>query len=750
MCVALGLALAVMGVIVVHVVSEQAIRNIVNVETRSNYQYVVLLAKHDEQAYFALRRLWRSGELPIIEGMVPVIEGTVQAKGRLIPILGLDLLADLDTNSTGSEYLQDTSLLTSDSVLAFGSDWKIGETIDGSTIVSVTASQTDYLLADLPTAQALLERSNQIDAVWMRKKSIEGLTTVEQIWPGFLTGLGYRAPQLEIPGFEVQNMSSWNPTHSFAGSIAFNLSLLGALAILVSGFIAYEACSSNVKRKSLETARLDTLGVKRVEIQGAHLFEALLIALFGSVLGLAFAVTFLWAFNLLDWDSHFDAFVLGSLKALVVGIGTFLVATYLATAHTHPAMRNTFIGALVVIAICFLTLGILPTTGLLGAFLVVVALCMVQALIIVPLFVLLVQRAGRLLTLNRLTWLIVLRLAARQFRSFRIPINAFSIAIGTAIGISLMVSSFRTNFESLLDQRLRPGLRVANAAEVDENAVLTWHGVSEVRSYYRTIGKLSNGSVQVTATNLDPWETSRYDYPSSANHGALINRQLAIQQNLDVGENVNVDLPDGRQLSTPIVHVFNSYGTNEGRVIVSSDKVNLEGWVRDRLTVQTTDEARTAVGRRLSESFPTARVTDNSEVRAVALRVFDQTFVLTNVIALIAAIVAVVGLFTAALAMHGGQKNEYRLLRTVGIADRSIFVSTLLQSGIFGLLASLVALPLGIAIAWVLCSLVNPRAFQWTIDLHLDTWVILGPTCLALLASVLACVVPFLLQRRQL
>ena len=748
LCVVSSLALAAMGIAVVHIASVETVRNLESMGIRTSYQYVVPIATNEEKHYFELRRHWRNGALPTIEGMVPVLEGTTEAEGRLVQVLGVDVLADTSGSFDENLNFQDSGFLTRNTLIAIGSDWTVGDVVNGSTVIATTPSRYSLLIADLPTAQSLLVRPRQIDAVWMRRKGSENFSLVERIWPGLLTGLGYRAPPLEVDGFQVQSMSNWNPLHSFSGSIAFNLSLLGALAILVSGFIAYEACSNNVRRRRLEMDRLGALGVDQWQLRGTFLIEALLIGAVGSALGIGIAISFLHLLELVDVSSNFDVVLIASLKAVTVCVGTLLIAIYLATSRSNKGIRRSFYGLLIAFCLGLLIWGALPISGLIGAFVVMVGMCILQVLIVVPAFVGLVTRIGSAMSLTRLTWLMVLRQAIKQFQSFRVPVSAFSIAIATAIGISLMVTSFRTNFEDLLDLRLRPGLHLENAAAFDTSGVSEWDAVENVRSYYRTVGRLANGPVTLTATILDSWETARYGYDSAIERGTMINRQLAIQHNLNIGDTLDIQLPRNQQLSIPVVHVFNSYGSNEGRAIVDVGATDITGWTRDRVTIQPAAGRQAEIRRRIAGSSPDVIVSDNSERRTVALRVFDQTFILTNAIALVAVIVAVVGLLSAALAMYGAQKQEFKLLRTVGIGDRTLVVSTLLQSGLFGLLACVIALPLGISIAWVLCEMVNPRAFQWTIDLHLDPWVVLRPSLLAFGAAVAACMIPFLLQRR--
>jgi len=51
-------------------------------------------------------------------------------------------------------------------------------------------------------------------------------------------------------------------------------------------------------------------------------------------------------------------------------------------------------------------------------------------------------------------------------------------------------------------------------------------------------------------------------------------------------------------------------------------------------------------------------------------------------------------------------------------------------------------LPLGIAMAWLLCNVINPRAFGWGLNLQFDPGEILVPLGLGLLAALVAGLLP--------
>ena len=64
------------------------------------------------------------------------------------------------------------------------------------------------------------------------------------------------------------------------------------------------------------------------------------------------------------------------------------------------------------------------------------------------------------------------------------------------------------------------------------------------------------------------------------------------------------------------------------------------------------------------------------------------------------------------------------------------------QTGAIGLLAGLLALPLGLSLAWALIDVVNRRSFGWTMQTVVDPLALLGALALALAAALLAGVYP--------
>src|SRR5690606_15465090 len=116
--------------------------------------------------------------------------------------------------------------------------------------------------------------------------------------------------------------------------------------------------------------------------------------------------------------------------------------------------------------------------------------------------------------------------------------------------------------------------------------------------------------------------------------------------------------------------------------------------------------------------FPELAVEHRAALRARSLAIFDRTFAITHALTLLALTVAVVGVYNALTALRLAQSPTARLLHAQGLLPRELRRVALIRAGVVGGVAVALALPLGAAMAWVLCAVINPRAFGWTIDLQ--------------------------------
>ena len=136
------------------------------------------------------------------------------------------------------------------------------------------------------------------------------------------------------------------------------------------------------------------------------------------------------------------------------------------------------------------------------------------------------------------------------------------------------------------------------------------------------------------------------------------------------------------------------------------------------------------------------QITSNREIHRESLEVFDRTFLVTRVLRLLTLGVAFVGVFSALLALHLERAREYAVLRATGVSRPGVAWLVTVQTLTMGLLAGLLAIPLGLMLANMLINVVNVRSFGWTMQSLVPPNALLSTVLLALLASALAGVFP--------
>ncbi|MFQ5409437.1 MAG: ABC transporter permease, partial [Anaerolineales bacterium] len=136
----------------------------------------------------------------------------------------------------------------------------------------------------------------------------------------------------------------------------------------------------------------------------------------------------------------------------------------------------------------------------------------------------------------------------------------------------------------------------------------------------------------------------------------------------------------------------------------------------------------------------------NRSLREEVLVVFDRTFAITGALQLLATVVAFAGVLSALLALQLEKKRMLGILRAVGLTARQLWGLVLLETGLMGVVAGLLAMPTGYVVALILIYVINRRSFGWTLQLQLEP----GPFVQALVVAVLAALLAGLYPARKI
>ncbi|MFN2222323.1 MAG: ABC transporter permease, partial [Candidatus Promineifilaceae bacterium] len=200
----------------------------------------------------------------------------------------------------------------------------------------------------------------------------------------------------------------------------------------------------------------------------------------------------------------------------------------------------------------------------------------------------------------------------------------------------------------------------------------------------------------------------------------------------------------------PILAVFYDYASDRGTVLISRTLYEA-WWPKPQVTSagifvdQSTDgNALAARLQRLFQGRTDIVVQSNQAVRGNALDIFDRTFAITAALQLLAVVVAFIGVLSALMSLQLEKARELGVLRATGMTVRQLWQLTLLETGLMGVVAGLLAMPAGWMLAWILIYVINRRSFGWTLNMALEPAYFWQALAVAVGASLLAGVFPAL------
>lgn len=753
-----GVALGVTSIVAVHLISAQLVQRMDALvpSALSEYNFVATRDTLRARDFFALQRAWLDGEVPGVEGLAPFIHESRASRGGDLTVIGVDLF---DTAGEFLDAAQAPLAGDGDTPLALSGVWLSTpdttivadpdglpdaaalvqaqrELVRGRPINGYLALPAGTIVGDIGTAQALLGwQEDRLSYVGLRAQQTRELwfERIERLAPGFRAGLP-AAEGPELPGWRVQPLLQQHPASAFGKSVLFNVSALGMLALVVAWLLIYQVAVAWLRRLWGVFMRLHVLGVSRAGLcawfLGLLAVLGLLAAVAGLYLGSALAG---WLLGIVVPDLQtpgVDAWVV--MKAVGSALGVCLLGGWWAFA-TH-ARQTTFRrrSSALAIGLCLLVMvpGILSdATGLVGSFVSIGALAAIVALVIPVVLRELRARSGHLRA--GLLWRMSLRDVLWHPRDLAVALSGLTLAIATAMGVGVMVDSFRADFSSMLERRLTYDTQITGPANELQTLVteLRSRPLSRMQTYHEMRSRVGDLPVTLVSTRLDAFETARYGYTAPlAGNEVLVSEQLARTLGLGPGSMVSLGEKEAR-----VAGVFQSFGDIAPRIIVPW---SLPGaTLREIRFNGALDETFAA---ELRTGLPQARWRPQQGVRELALATFDQTFAITSVLIGIAVMVAGIGVYIAVTVMRLNQQASQRLLQGMGILAGERLRIDLYRGLGMGGICCLLALPVGLAMGWILCAVVNPRAFGWWIDMVVAPGALLAPVAWGMLAATLA------------
>jgi putative ABC transport system permease protein len=739
----------------------------INAEARAAYDRAAATLGQDQ-----LSRLMRADGQPIpldvyldlrAAGYLvsPVITGEVRDQAGRLRLLGIDPL-------TMPEEAQGPSLEGSLDIVRFFTD-------PGVLLVSAATAEGPLpgdlppleIRDSVPPAAAITDIST---AARMLDQSDPSYLLVHPDQPFGLpplasaTDLILRAPD---SGTDIARLTD---------SFHLNLTAFGLLAFGVGLFIVHAAIGLAFEQRRALIRTLRALGVPLRTVLAALSLELAAIALVAGIVGVALG--YLIASSLLPgvagtlrglYGAEIEGMLgfspywaLSGLLITFLGTGVASVQAMIRTARMPllaPAMPRAWaqasgrmirlqgLAALVLFAasaiLALFGQGLLAAFGCLACLLIGAALALPM---VMTSALSLVRPKGAFAE-----W--VLADTRQQIPGLSLALMALLLALSANVGVSTMVGSFRATFLGWLDQRLASELYVSAATPDEAEALMAALAPevdailpivsTEVRLFDRPaelFGVVDHATYReawpLLAQAPDAWEAL------ATGDAILVNEQMARRENLSIGDRVPV--ADG----LPIVGIYSDYGNPSGQAIVALHRL-AETYPSARATrfaIRVAPERAPELASRLRSEFglPPDAVTNQAQVKAFSVEVFDQTFRVTGALNILTLGVAGIALLTSLLTLANLRLPQLAPVWAIGTSRGALARVEMGRSLILAAITFLAALPVGLALAWVLLAIVNVEAFGWRLPMRLfpADWLMLG--LLAFLAAGLAALGPTL------
>ncbi len=642
------------------------------------------------------------------------------------------------------------------------------------------------LLADIATAQEVTGRLGRLDSIELIVP--EGQTAVLTQVAGMLPA-GMRLGPVAERSQAVEQMTA---------AFQLNLSALSLLALVVGLFLIYNTMTFSVVQRRELFGTLRCLGTTRREVFWMVLSEGVTVGVLGAGLGMLLGVwmgrqTVGMVTQTIN-DLYFATTVrevgvpaASLVKGGVIGIlattaAALLPAWEAASVAPRLALSRSGleskarravvwtslagVGAMLLGVGAFQLPGNSILTGFGGLTAVLVGFALLAAISLVGLMRAAAPLLGRL---SGFLGQMAPRNLVNALSRTSVAVAALMVAVAVTIGMTLMIDSFRHTVQVWLASTLMGDVYVSVPSTtgttpmtaLDPQVVETarnWPGVERMYVTRSTILDGEQGNVHVSAMDNAGIENERYYQTLFVPRGQLwqamqagsvaVSEPLARRLGLmEAGTALRLNTRQG-WVAFPVAAVFYDYANSEGSLLMSravyqrywSDEsvtaldlrlgagVEADGWAR---------ELQSALG-----GQQRLLVRSNQTLRADVLAVFDRTFAITLALRLLATVVAFIGVLNTLLLLQFEKQREVGILRALGLSGGQLWKLVMLETGLMGMTAGLLAMPTGYALALVLVYVINQRSFGWTLQLDIRPEAFLTAFGWALLAALLAGILP--------
>jgi putative ABC transport system permease protein len=729
-----------------------------------------------QQLFVDLRR----AEWPVS----PVVEGRVLIGGRAYRLLGIEPLSlpagagavpELGQGELRAFLMPPGRTLVAPETL---SELRLREgaapPVQGGMVLPPLAVQDGLapgvLVVDIGIAQRVLGMPDQVSRLLVGSQ------------PG-----PARPPLAAIVGDRLRLVEAGAPSdlERLTASFHLNLTAFGLLSFVVGLFIVHSAIGLALEQRLPMLRTIRACGVSARLLTAVLVSELVTLAVVAGLVGLVcgYAVA---AFLLPDvaaslrglygaqipgqlslqaqwWLSGLGMSVTGALVAAVTGLARVYRLPILAAAQPYAWQQAqqrwlTRQGALAVVIAAVAAGYLVFGDSLVAGFLVLAGLLLAAALalpVVLGLVLWLGQR-GTLRPLVKWFWAD----SRQQLPGLSLALMALLLALAVNVGVGTMVQSFSRTFADWLDHRLAAEIYLNATSDAQGAEIVAWlrrrPEVTAILPAWRTDVTLDALPVEVLgfadhATYRERWpllEAQRDVWDKvRAGKGVLLSEQLARRLNLGLGDKVRLPAAAG-PWTVEVAGIYPDYGNPKGQVGVDVDALaaHWPGIAHTRFALRVAPDKVAPLMTALRDVFglDLTRLIDQATLKAESTRIFNRTFAVTSALNAFTLGVAGVALLTSLLTLSASRLPQLAPLWALGITRRRLAGLELLKTMAVAFVTALLALPLGIGVAWCLVAVVNVKAFGWRLPLHVFPAQLVELLAVAMLAALLATLLPII------
>jgi putative ABC transport system permease protein len=621
------------------------------------------------------------------------------------------------------------------------------------------------ILLDIAHFQELFNRVGKINKIAVTYESEVG-DIDEKIKSSLPSGLSVTKNQIS----ELDNLTD---------AFRLNLNFLSFLSLLVSSLLIFNAVSFITLQRQGELSILRLIGGSPAQIRSLLLFEAGIIGLFASSIGIllgSFISTALVAqvsrsignlyhptstpISEISFDILLTSLVLGTVMSILGSLPPAIHGGRVKFQEIRKIGKSkvklSFLLGLLVLGLTYVSTQIFSNTSIPYFGFIPPGLLTLSFLFFAPA----ITECSFFISRKFETFFGIELAIGRSFlevspRRVFSTISAVGLALGLFLGVSSMVESFRGSVQNWLGNILK--------ADIYFSAQESITGVSptglpekliqvlEKHPSIKKIEKISSRLVKVDGLKTLVYGT---DFKTIFTEQRLqflsVDTELSLQKDIAVvsenylrrhGPQPEILIPTAFGVKNiQIAGVFRDYSSEQGVIYLPKENFqflfNQHNIQAASIYLQNNSEAQQVI-EDVREMTPelTYVSRSNKELKSEVLRVFDQTFTITYALEAISLIVSLFVIINTVLMLSVERSRDLALLNAIGASSKQRFKIFFYESSLLGLTGGVSGVLQGFFLSLILVFFVNRYFFGWSIMYEFN---FLLPCLTLLVVSLLA------------